>query len=113
MRNSAADDLSRHLSRNEKLVAKIRELGGDLHDGRAVDFFFYASCEHDAEEIAGELRDLGFVNVQVGERKDKWAITAEKHASVAAITETAFVAQLIALVSRYTEAEFDGWGTAI
>jgi hypothetical protein len=105
------NDVARHVARNEQLVAKIQELCGNLQEDRVIDFFFYAPMEHEARQLAAELHELAFVNVHVAERPANWVITAERHASVADITEESFVAQLASLASK-CHAEFDGWGTA-
>ena len=109
---TGSDAVARHRARNEKLAEKIRQLGGDLQDPRAIDFFFYAPDNDEAAALAGDLVALGFVNVRTGERRSVWAVTAERRASVNEIIETEFVTRLVSLAAKH-RAEFDGWGTAV
>ena len=106
------NEVNRHIARNEKLVARIVALGGDLDELRTIDFFFYVPEERDAKRLAADLRNLAFHNVQVSGSKDQWAVTGKYRGSVAAITRVDFVERLASLAATRL-GEFDGWGTAV
>lgn len=110
--NPVPDDVNRHVARNEKLVARIVELGAKVGETRSIDFFFYVPDEHDAGLMAADLRNLGFRNVHVSKSRDQWAVTGEYEGSVSEITELTFVERLVRLAATYL-GEFDGWGTAV
>jgi len=106
------EEVSHHVARNEKLVERIVQLGGDLEESRTIDFFFYVPTRDDAELLAGDLRAIAFENVNTSPSGNQWAVTGEYSGSVSDITETGFVERLARLAARYL-GEFDGWGTAV
>ena len=110
--NPIPEDVSHHIARNEKLVDRIVELGGDLSEPRTIDFFFYVPEEKDAKGLAADLRQLSFRNVNTAASKDQWSVTAEYRGSVSEITDIPFVEKLATLAAKYL-GEFDGWGTAV
>jgi hypothetical protein len=110
--NPIPEDVAFHIARNEKLVERIADLGGDLTKPRTIDFFFYVPEEEDAQLLAADLRNLAFQNVQVSWSQTQWAVIGEYRGSVAQVTEAVFVERLASLAARYL-AEFDGWGTAV
>jgi hypothetical protein len=110
--NLIPESVSRHVARNEKLVERIVELGGELDESRTIDFFFYVSDEQDGELLAADLRNLAFQNVRVSPSKDQWAVVGEYQGSVSEITDVAFIERLASLAAKYL-GEFDGWGTAV
>ena len=110
--NPIPGEVEHHIARNEKLVERIVQLGGDLDESRTIDFFFYVAEEHDGELLATDLRNLAFHNVHVSRSTDRWAVTAEYVGAVSTITEIVFVERLATLAAKYL-GEFDGWGTAV
>ena len=108
------EELAIQAARNARLVETIEQHGGDLAETRPIDFFFYTSSEPEARALATDLEDAGFdsTNVAVEEIEGKWSVQAIRMDSVEAITNDAFVAQIVRLCVKYL-AEFDGWGTAI
>jgi hypothetical protein len=110
--NSIREDVAYHITRNEKLTNRIKELGEDLAEARTIDFFFYVPDEQAAAHLAEDLRNLTFQGVCVSRSKDQWAVTGEYQASVSEITKPAFVKKLATLAAKYV-GEFDGWGTAV
>lgn len=107
------DDVVAQLARNEQLVHTIERNGGDLDEERSIDFFFYANSHGDALKLAADLETRGFeVFVPDEPTEEKWAVQAARMDTVTAITQQAFVEEIVRLASTYL-AEFDGWGTAI
>lgn len=108
------DDLAEQIGRNEKLVDVFRDQGADLGEERPIDFFFYAADHESAEALANDLWALGFAEVNVGSepRNGQWSVTGVLQASVATITDKAFVERLVRLAAKYL-AEFDGWGAPV
>jgi regulator of RNase E activity RraB len=108
------DDLASQQLRNEKLLEVFREHGADLGEERPIDFFFYTADHESAESLATDLWTLGFVEVNVGTEpwNGQWSVTGVLQASVATITDKAFVERLVRLAAKYL-AEFDGWGAPV
>lgn len=110
--NFIPEEVSHHLARNEKLIERIVELGGDLAQSRSIDFFFYVPEERDAELLASDLRNLAFQNLQISRSENQWAVTGEYIGSVSDVTSATFVERLARLAAKYL-GELDGWGTAV
>src|SRR5258706_14776728 len=108
------DDLASQLFRNEKLLDVFREEGADLGEDRPIDFFFYTADRESAESLATDLWALGFAEVNVGSeaRNGQWSVIGVFLASVATVTDKAFVESLRRLAAKYL-AEFDGWGAPV
>jgi hypothetical protein len=106
-------ELACQLARNEKLIETIAGHHGDLHEVRAIDFFFFVNCEEDATGFVTELRSRGFEADTSPEPIDgKWPVEAVLEGTIAKITAAPFVEDLVRLAAKYL-AEFDGWGTSV
>jgi hypothetical protein len=108
------EELAVQLARNDQLVRVIEREGADLAEPRPIDFFFYPSTRADAVALAGDLASLGFTTTHIAdeEQDGQWSVQVARTDSVTAVTEEAFVEQLVRVAAKYL-AEFDGWGTAV
>ena len=64
--------------------------------------------------LQNDLWALGFSEVNVGSeaRNGQWSVIGVFQASVATVTDKAFVENLVRLAAKYL-AEFDGWGAPV
>ncbi len=115
MRDSVAEQVTGHATRNQELITLIVRKGGDLAARRLIDLHFWAPDEESAGRLVEALREFGVgkvVSNQTESAPSLWNVEGQIPASVDQVVADAFVEDLVSLAVAHGS-EFDGWGTQL
>jgi len=104
-----------HIERNERLVARLRELGVSYEDTIDAEVHFWADSQKGASDLGSELYRLGYRVLVLGPAADgsqRWNLEAGIRATLESVVSRETIELLVRLAAE-SGASYDGWGTSV
>jgi len=107
------ENLARQTAMSPQTVAELRKLGVTESAKLRLEFFFYASVEANAQQLATALRDLGYqVEAKVAAGDSRLFVVTGWTSPIGMDDESViqWTEKMVRLGYAH-DSEFDGWGT--
>lgn len=112
--NQLQEQVEIQLLATKRIRELLPEFGGDMHEERELEFFFYADTEEDAKALSAEIEKhkLG-KEITIDFFRDSYSVIGltEKKMTYAQPLEK-WIKQMNELAFKF-DCEFDGWGSLI
>jgi regulator of RNase E activity RraB len=107
------ENLARQMAMSPQTIAELRKHGVTESSKLRLEFFFYASIEDNAQQLAAALRDLGYhVEARIAAGDSRLFVVTGWTSPIGMDDESVvqWTERMVRLGYAH-DSEFDGWGT--